>query len=467
MGVLCVSPLFACGETVNSAFRESKLLKDKFRKTALVLLLGLLAHGVSADELTDRAKGLLDQGKAVEAFRLLDAVERERAGDPVFDLLLGIAAVDIGQNTRGVFALERVLVVQPGNARARAEIARAYLALGETKNARQEFETVQKQGVPDEVGLTIDRFLDTVDRIDSATRPTLRGYLEGSFGYDTNINAGPNRDTVQIAVPGFGKLEFDLAKESRSNKSAFGTLGGGLNYRAPINSSLAFVGGISGVLRDNFRNLSHDYDTLSADAYVGLVLNKDKNVFSLNAQHNHFELESDRYRTASGFSGQWQYNHDARNQSSAFVQYANLRYQQQSIRNADRWVAGFGHAHGYRNGAVTWLSAYWVDESPKDGDVPWLGHDGPGLRIGGQINLGARTVFFANGSVEHRRYDAKDITFNVLRKDTQYDLSLGINYTPVRHWKITPKLSLTRNNSNTDLNDYHRETVSVTARYDF
>ena len=89
------------------------MLKDKFRKTALVLLLGLLAHGVSADELTDRAKGLLDQGKAVEAFRLLDAVERERAGDPVFDLLLGIAAVDIGQNTRGVFALERVLIVQP------------------------------------------------------------------------------------------------------------------------------------------------------------------------------------------------------------------------------------------------------------------------------------------------------------------------------------------------------------------
>ena len=30
-----------------------------------------------------------------------------------------------------------------------------------------------------------------------------------------------------------------------------------------------------------------------------------------------------------------------------------------------------------------------------------------------------------------------------------------------------PLLSLTRNNSNTDLNDYHRETVSVTARYDF
>ena len=180
----------------------------------LALLLGLLVHTAGADELTDRATRLLEQGKAAEAFPALAAVESERAGDPVFDLLLGVAAVNVGQNTRAVFALERVLTVQPENARARAEIARAYLALGETKTAKQAFEAVQQQGVPENVSLTIDRFLDAVDRVDLVTRPTVRAYVEGSLGYDSNINAGPRRNSVELAVPGFGKLAFDLAKES-------------------------------------------------------------------------------------------------------------------------------------------------------------------------------------------------------------------------------------------------------------
>lgn len=438
---------------------------DKFPQTMLALLLGLLVHTAGADELTDRATRLLEQGKAAEAFPALAAVESERAGDPVFDLLLGVAAVNVGQNTRAVFALERVLTVQPDNARARAEIARAYLALGETKTAKQAFEAVQQQGVPENVSLTIDRFLDAVDRVDLVTRPTVRAYVEGSLGYDSNINAGPRRNSVELAVPGFGKLAFDLAKESKANESGFATLGGGLAYRHPVDASLAFVGGLSGALRDNFRH--NRYDTLEADVYAGLILNQGKNVWSLNTQFNQFALESDRYRTAAGFSGQWQHNYDVHNQASAFVQYSNLRYQSQSVRNAQRWVLGAAFAHAYRSGAVSWLSVYGLDESPRDGDFPWIGHDGFGLRLGGQVNLSARTVLFAHGVLERRRYDARDPAYDSVRKDTQYEFALGCNYTPVRNWKLTPKLTLTRNRSNTDLNDYHREVVSLTARYEF
>ena len=212
----------------------------KLRKTAIALFLSAMAQSVLADGLTDQAKTLIDAGKAKEAFILLDVEENTRAGDPLFDLLFGIAAIESGQNTRAVFALERVLAMQPNNARARAEIARAYLALGETATAKQEFETVQKQGVPPEVSATIDRFLDAVDRIDSVTRPTLRGYIEAGFGYDTNVNAATAKSS--IAVPGFGGV---IRLEDSSQDAGFGTLGGGLNLRNPINTELAFVAGFS------------------------------------------------------------------------------------------------------------------------------------------------------------------------------------------------------------------------------
>lgn len=442
------------------------MINNRLRNTLAVVLLSLLPQLVSADELTDRAKALLDQGKGGEAFRLLDPVEAARAGDVNFDLLFGIAALDAGQNTRSVFALERVLIVQPNNARARAEIARAYLALGETVTARQEFESVQKQGVPPEVSATIDRFLDAVDRLDTVSRPTLRGYLEGSAGYDTNVNVGPNKGTV--AIPGFGNLPFTLSSSSKSNDAWYATMGGGLNLRTPVSSEVALVGGVSGVLRNNYgENNVNQFDSLVGDAYAGVVLTRDKNEFSLNAQFNQYELASDTYRTASGLSGQWQYKMDARNQLSAFAQYSDLRYQTQLIRNSERWLAGGAFAHAYRGGQVAFASAYLVNERPRDGTVPWLALDGVGVRIGGQIDYDAKTVLFANGSIEYRRYGAEDPTFLTTRKDTQYDFSLGANYTPVRNWKVTPRLSLTVNETNTELNKYHRGVVSMTVRRDF
>lgn len=438
-------------------------MTGKLINNILAVLLLSLSQLVLADELTDSAKSLLDQGKAGEAFQLLDAVESVRAGDAGFDLLFGIAALDVGQNTRAVFALERVLAVQPNNARARAEIARAYLALGETTTAKQEFESVQKQGVPPEVSASIDRFLDAVDRLDAVSRTTLRGYLEGSLGYDSNVNVAPNRSSV--AIPGFGGLPFTLSSDSRAKDAPFATLGGGLTVRTPINSEVAVVGGLSGVLRNNFG--VSQFDNVSLDAYAGVVLTRDKNVFSLNAQFNQYELSGDRYRTAAGLSGQWQHNMDARNQLSAFVQYSDLRYQTQPVRDAERWVAGGAFAHAYRGGEVAYASAYWVGERPRDGDVPWLGFDGVGLRVGGQMNYDAKTVLFASGSIEYRRHDAEDPSFLSRRQDTQYDLAIGANYTPARSWKVTPKLAWTRNDSNAQLNDYHRESVSVTVRRDF
>jgi Flp pilus assembly protein TadD len=68
-----------------------------------------------ADALTDQAKALLEAGKPGEAYTLLAAQESARAGEPGFDFLLGLAALDIGQNTRAVFALERVLALEPNS----------------------------------------------------------------------------------------------------------------------------------------------------------------------------------------------------------------------------------------------------------------------------------------------------------------------------------------------------------------
>lgn len=439
------------------------MAKSTVRKIIAPLLLSLLPLMASADELTDQAQVLLDQGKAGQAFQLLDPVEGARAGDAHFDLLLGIAALDSGQTTRAVFALERVLAVEPNNARARAEIARAYLALGETDSARQEFETVQKQGVPPEVSANIDRFMDAVDRLDAVTRTTIRGYLEGALGYDTNVNAATSKSS--IAIPVFGGLPFTLADNSVETGAWFASVGGGLNVRSPINNEVALVGGLSGVLRNNFGE--SDFDSLIGDVYAGVVVTQDRNVFSFNAQFNQYDLASDRYRTAAGVSGQWQYNMDASNQLSGYVQYSDLRYPTQSEQNAERWVAGGAMAHAFRSGELAFASAYWVNQRAQDGGASWLGFNGLGVRVGGQMNFYARTVLFAGGAIEYRPYDSADPIFLTTRKDTEYSVLIGARYTPARFWTVSPKVVWTFNDSNIELYEYRRAAAALTLRRDF
>src|SRR5665647_1749441 len=104
------------------------------------------------------------------AYELLMPLQSERAGDPEYDYLLGLAALDNGKPSEAVFALERVLAVNPNHAQARAEIARAYFALGERQTAKQEFESVQKMGVPVGAEPMIQKFLDAIEQLGATER---------------------------------------------------------------------------------------------------------------------------------------------------------------------------------------------------------------------------------------------------------------------------------------------------------
>src|SRR6267143_3073734 len=138
---------------------------------SFVLVLPLIAS--AADELLVSAKQQLDNGNPQAAYNLLIPLQPERAGDPEYDLVLGSAALAIGKNTEAVFALERVLAAVPNSAPARALIARAYFNLKETEAAKREFENVRKQKVPENVALTIDRFLEAIRRVEETKGVTI------------------------------------------------------------------------------------------------------------------------------------------------------------------------------------------------------------------------------------------------------------------------------------------------------
>src|SRR5262245_2484764 len=95
--------------------------RKSWRALALLALCCCLAAPVfAADDVVLQAKKYIDQNSPQAAYDLLAPLQSERAGDPEYDYLLGVAALGIGHNTEAVFALERVLAVQPNSAPARA-----------------------------------------------------------------------------------------------------------------------------------------------------------------------------------------------------------------------------------------------------------------------------------------------------------------------------------------------------------
>src|SRR5690606_37911348 len=137
---------------------------------------------------------LVGRGEAEAAYAALSAQPGLYAGDPEFDYLLGIAALDTGRYGEAILPFERVLLVQPDHLQARAELGRAYLAAGEYENARAAFRDVASRDIPPEARRLVGRYLDELARLEARHRIAITGLVGLEVGYDTNANVGSSSD---------------------------------------------------------------------------------------------------------------------------------------------------------------------------------------------------------------------------------------------------------------------------------
>lgn len=436
----------------------------KFALWAFVSL-WLSAMALAQDTALTRATQLLKQADAQGAYDLLKPLEADRGGDPEFDLVLGVAALDSKRPSEAVFALERVLAVRPNDPVARALIARAYFDLGETRTAKQEFESVRQLAPPPDITATIQRFLDAIARFDAGIETRLTGYLEASIGYDTNINSATGGS--QVAVPAFGGALFTLPAAGVKTDDNFLSVGGGVNLRHSFRHDLALVAGLDVNRRAN--ETQDQFDSGFWNVFAGLNFTQEANSYTVALQGQQFFVDSTRFRDTYGVTGQWQRAFDDFNSLAAYLQLTRLEYPEQKVRDADRAVAGVGYARALEGDRkpVVFVGAYGGEERERAGGVPHLGHQLRGLRFGGQLSWRHDITLFASGSVEQRDYGGLDSLFLVTRKDTQTDFRLGLNYVPVKLWTVTPQIAFTRNKSNIAINNFERTVFFATLRRDF
>jgi len=417
------------------------------------------------DDLVRQAVQLQRAGDARAAYALLEPRELERAGDPDFDAVFGIAANDVGNYPRAVMALERALAVQPDQPRLQAELGRALFAVGDNQAAR----TLLRQAragaqVPDGATRTIDQFLNAIAQVEDASRSSVRGYVEGGFGYDTNVNSGPAG--ANIAVPALGGLVLTLNPAGVRQKSSFAMLGGGLAGRFVLDPRWSVIAGANVSVRPNTSAVD-GMDTAQADASLGVSYRQERHEFAFATQVSNFEYDHRTLRQTAGGTAEWVYRLDGFRQWNSYLQYSRLHYPGQTVRDTDRVVAGTSYAHRLRSGRTAYAGAYLGREAVRADGVDHLGHRLLGLRAGVQAPVAEKLSAFATFGYEFRRFGGEDPFFQIRRRDDQATLNLGLQWDPLPLWRVTPQLALTRVASDSPIADFRKAVLSINARRDF
>ena len=435
-----------------------------------LLILSLLTPiSVFADEVISKAQELVKAGDYKAAYELLEPLETERSGNVEYDMLLGISGVQAGENSRGIFALERVLAIEPNNIEARAMIAKGYYRAGEADNAKNEFNNVLSQKPNPEITKLVESNMLAIDKATGQTT-AFAAYLDMGIGYDSNINAATSNSTVNGVNPIVSLTALTpiaLTANSREQGSYFVNAAAGISVRAPITKDLAAFGSLNGTNKTNWSN--EQFDTSSLDYSVGLNLKHNIDSYTLALQGGSFAVDTNTFREAIGVSGQWQRDLDDRNQVSVFTQISDLSYPDISARDSKRYIVGGGWGHSFEGdkAKTIYITGYGGKEKTDDSTFDFLSNDIYGVRVGGQLAINYKLVAFAAASYEYRDYDKQDPSFLKTRSDDQYDFNIGLRYLPGNNFTIKPQLSYVDNRSNIDLFEFDRFILSLNIRKDF
>lgn len=437
-------------------------LRPRVRSMLVVcgLLLAVAVHA-EPDELVRRALALTESGQSRQAYDLLEPQEVQRAGDPDFDLVFGIAANQAGEHARAIMALERVTIVQPANARARAELGRAMFAVGDSKSARILLQQAKDQGAPGQAALTIDQFLRAIDVAEAQMRSSLKGYAEVAVGRDSNVSSGPAN--ANVAVPNIGGVVLSANAVKRG--ATFGNLAAGVSGRYVVDSRWSLIGNASANKRVNVNESFSN--NRQVNLLGGAAYRLDRQEFTGAVIFEDYNLDGASNRTQSGVVGEWAYRIDNEHEVGAYIQHSWLHYPGNNLRDAHRTVVGGSYAQQLRSDLLAWGGAYAGREAEAASGVPYLGHRLLGLRIGVQKTIQDNLSAFVALNHERRRYGGQDPFFLVQRRDDQTTLAFGLNWVPAKSWRVSPQLSLIRNDSSVVVNDYNRTSLSISARKEF
>ncbi len=462
-------------------------MKERARlcAVALVALASALAPAVACAQEPapiGQARALLAAGNAKQAYEELSAAQDRLSGQPEFDYLLGVAALDSGHIDEAIIAFERVLALMPNHAGAQMDLARAYYAAGSFDLAEAAFKKLRDANPPPAAQQAIGRYLDAIAARKHETQAGWSGFGEMGLGYDSNITGVPVNFGA-AAQQSFNLVGIEPTGNAIKRSAAYVQGGAGADYFQPLTRGWSLYGG--GEARGRGYNNESDFDSYSGDLHGGGALNEGPNQWRIGADYNAYWQQGDapgnpqptNDRRMGALTVDWRHALDTKTQVGLGVQLNDVRFPANSVEDFDQVYLSASWLHSFERPGVPllYVAAFVTDDHARNsftGAIPGTttskSKNLAGVRAVLQYSLSAKVqAYGALGVLQRRDKDSFARSTTVEKgRDTYSDATLGLS------WRFREKCALrlqygySRNDSNIDIYDFERHEVSSTIRCD-
>lgn len=454
--------------------------RARYRVVAVVAIASALASlpALADPQALERARGLLGSGNARQAYAELAPLEATLSGQPEFDYLLGVAALDSGRNDEAVVAFERVLARVPNHAGAQMDLARAYYASGSFDLAEAGFLKLRAANPPPAAQQAINRYLEAIQARKHQTQAGWTGFGELGLGYDSNITGVPT-DFGSAAQQAFNLVGIEATGNAVKRSAAFLQGGLGAEYSRPLGRGYSMFAG--GEAKGRAYHDESDFNSAAAEVRFGGALNSGTNQFRATASYLLFNQEGaapgepkqTNDRRMAGVTADWRHALDTKTQVGAAVQLNSIRFPENEIEDFDQLFVSVSWLKSFERAGIPllYLTAFASEDRAgnkfADG-VTTKSKNLVGVRSYLQYSLTPKLqVFNALGLIHRRDKDAFARSTAVENgRDTYGEAALGLSWQFRERCALRMQYAFSHNSSNIDIYDFSRHELSSTVRCD-
>ena len=432
------------------------------RKRVLFLLVALFSNKLLFAQSNFFLLGKqVKEKKYTQAWQQAERLVANNEGDPLFDYLYGISALETGHYDKAVFALERVIVNQPNVIRPRLELARAYLKIKNDQAALREFKQVLALNPPASVQRNVNQYIQMMRNHSKGSRKwVINGLITLAAGYDTNANFGTNN--ADFNVPVFGSIK--LKDASLKQSSSFIETRGSVNAHYIVSDTQSFF--LNSNIGYKHFSRANEFDLSDLNIQVGYLFSLGKQQYQLSLQHQTLQLNNKAFSNTLGLEAGITKELAGERIFATSLSVEKYNHQQQNLRDAQRYQ--LLTQYGFKTGKIQHrIKSLLGSETAKNKAGKYHTRNSIGVAYSANHQWNAKHGTSFSAQLQRYKHRGKDPIYNIKRKDTRLLLKIAHSVLLTKDTSAFVDIGYIKNGSNLGLYKTNKTFARVGINYRF
>jgi hypothetical protein len=405
-------------------------------------------------------EAFLEEQRFEQAYSLALEHQDEQEGDTQFDLSFGMAAFATDHCSEAVYALERVLQVQPQHSNGRFALATCYYRLGNLSAAKHEFSQIQRLSASSTMLAAAAQALENIEKQQQSQEAGWHNAAQLVLGQDSNPNNGIEDEFITVPLLG----EVRLFEQNREVSSSYYDLNASTSYMAPIDQGSRWYASVGLNYTGYSEHLALSKGSLNL--LLGAQSVWSENEVGARLFYRPMWLDGDSFVDYFGLIADMSHPLMGNSVIGAELIIGQLDYTNFTELSRNQALLGLWFATPTFNGTSR-LSLKVGKEEADSSAFEFNSRDLLGVSYSLQQQLSSLWSYGVKAEYLQAKYAQNHPLFAQQRDDRLLQVVLDVQYQWQSDWLLSGQLNVTDNRSNLNLYDYNRSNVWIGARYQF